>query len=278
MRNVQKWGYTGVLTGKPTTVYWNFLIIIMIKKEELNVLIVDDEPGARLLLRKMLEEMEHVNLLGEAGNVEEALYLIVKNEPDLVFLDINMPGKTGMELAELIRQRNIGVSVIFTSGYIQYTHEAIRNQFYDFLLKPVDYGELGKIIEKYRLNKEKSLEKKIREVLNNYSNDNLVRINSKHSYVLLKPDQVLYCETESGYTNIIMEGGKTEVSSTNLTVLEELLRGYNFFRISRSVIINTNFLKRVDKIRSCCVLEADGKEIELKGAKSNIKTLMAIEI
>jgi YesN/AraC family two-component response regulator len=101
-------------------------------KKDFNVLIVDDEPEARFLLSSLLSEIKNVRI-GEADNAEKALYYLVEHYPNLVFLDINLPDKSGIELVKLLRKRNVDVPVVFVSANKEFALEAIRNEVYDFI-------------------------------------------------------------------------------------------------------------------------------------------------
>jgi YesN/AraC family two-component response regulator len=107
-------------------------------RNEFSVLIVDDEPEARSLLKSLLSEIKNVRVIGEADTAEKALYYLVEHYPQLVFLDLSMPGKSGIEFIQLLQNRNVDVSIVVVSAYKKYAVEALRNGVYDFILKPVD--------------------------------------------------------------------------------------------------------------------------------------------
>lgn len=238
------------------------------------ILIVDDEPEARYLLRSLLNEIKYVEVIGEASNSENALYLLVEHYPDLILLDINLPEKTGMDLVKLIRKRNIDVPVVFISAYEEYAIEAIRNGVYDFLLKPVDPEALKKLIEKHqRLNK-KDLPSKLMEVLNSIKEESKIRINSNHSYILINPEEIVYCESEEGYTNILLTNGRTEISNSSLSQIESKMKNFNFHRLGRSFLINKDYISSVNKITDMCTFCVNEQTWEIKASHKSIKELL----
>lgn len=246
----------------------------MINKQ-FKVIIVDDEPDARLLLSSLLSEINYVTVVGEADNVETALYKIVEHYPNLVLMDINMPGKSGLELVELLKTRNVDVPVVLVSGHEEYAVEAIRNQIYDFLLKPVSKTDLKAIIEKHqRLNKKDFLPGKLMEVLGAIKEDTKIRINSRHSYILINPSELVYCIAEAGYTIIHLISGKTEVSNTSLTHIESRVNNQNFYRLGRAVLINLDYVRSINKGTDSVLLECHDNKWEVFASHRSIKELL----
>jgi len=246
----------------------------MTVKKALKVLIVDDEPEARKLLNSLLKEIHHVEIVAEAAHAEEALYQLIKYYPDLIFMDINMPGKSGMDLIQLIRTRNVDVPVVFVSAYKEYAVQSIRNEVYDFLLKPLCRKELKQVVEKHRRQNEKDLPQRLAEILNNIKEDSKIRINSRYSYILVDPDEIVFCQTDDGYTSIYLSSGKQEVASATLSQLEEMLDKWNFYRLSRSELINLEYVRKVDRSGDSCLLRSNGQSWELKTSRRGITDLL----
>ena len=116
----------------------------------LKILVVDDEPEARELLKYMLQESDGVSVVGTAGDVDEALELQKKEKPHLVLLDIQMPGKDGFHFIEKIQGSEHEPGVIFVTAYEHYAIQAIRNSVFDYILKPVHQEELDNAILRFR--------------------------------------------------------------------------------------------------------------------------------
>lgn len=244
-------------------------------KKDFRVLVVDDEPEARSLLSSLLSEINNVRVVGEADNAEKALYFLVEHYPNLVFLDINMPDKSGIELVQLLRKRNVDVPVVFVSAYKEYAIEAIRNEVFDFILKPIDQNELKRVIEKYQRLDKKDLPAKLMEVLNSIKEESKIRINSNHSYILINPTEIVYCEANDGYTNIYLTNGKTEISNSSLSQIENKIKNFNFYRLGRSVLINKDHVRAINKSTKKCVLKVNNNSWEVNASLKSIKELLA---
>lgn len=243
-------------------------------ENQFKVLIVDDETEARSLLRSLLLSINSVKVVGEAENAERALYLLVEHYPNLIFLDINMPGKTGVDLVTLMRERNINVPVVFISAHSEFAIEAIRNEVYDFLLKPIDKKDLQKIVSKYqRLNK-KDLAGKLMEILQSIKEESKIQINSKHSYVLVTPSEIVYCISDNGTITIYLNNGKTEVSNATLTQIESKVKAHNFYRLGRSILINQNYIREIIRKSNKCILKHNELEWIIEAPKNSIRNLL----
>lgn len=121
----------------------------MSKFKNIKAVLVDDSENARELLRLMLRELvPYVRISGEAENVEQAVALIEKTKPDILFLDIQMPGKSGLELIEEMGKDELGCEVIFTTAYNEYAIQAFRLSAVDYLLKPIQEHELQEAVAK----------------------------------------------------------------------------------------------------------------------------------
>lgn len=243
-------------------------------KNVFKVLIVDDEPEARNLLRVLLSEIKNTKFIGEADNSEHALYLLVEHYPDLILMDINMPGKTGMDLVRLIKAKNIDVPVVFVSAFKEYAVNAIRNEVYDFLLKPIDKEELRAVIEKHKRLNRKGLSVRLTELLDSIQEETKVRINSNNSFILVNPAEIVYCEAQDGITTIYLSNGNIEIANNPLKRIKQNLASSDFFQMGRSLLINVNYIRSIDKITDSCVLLNSTHKWEVKSSHKSIKKLL----
>lgn len=117
---------------------------------KIKTVIVDDEIRALNRMQILLENFSEVEILEQIYDANHAIEFIVKNEPDIVFLDIEMPGKTGLEIAEEINKNILHTKIIFISSYDHYAIKAIKNHAFDYLLKPVGIDDLKATIERYK--------------------------------------------------------------------------------------------------------------------------------
>ncbi len=241
----------------------------------LKILIVDDEPEARELLKYMLESRPHIAVVGLAGHVDEALRILKKENPRLVFLDIQMPEKDGFHFIEQVQGLGLGPGIIFVTAYEHYAIQAIRNSVFDYILKPVRQEELDRAIERFR-----SLEKQTgKEDLNllleslKESVTDKVKLNTRSGYLLINPQDVVFCQADGNYTHILLINGNRETTTQNLGTIEGLLNSNNFFRASRSYLLNLKFLSRVDRKSCNCVLEYPGDTCFIKIPAQKIRLL-----
>jgi DNA-binding LytR/AlgR family response regulator len=160
----------------------------------INCLIVDDEPTAREVIEIHLAKLNFVRVVGTCENAIEALELIHKNKVDLVFLDINMPEITGLELKKMIGNQ---VHVIFTTAHREFALEGFELEAVDYLLKPISFEKLAKAIRKFQKTHVKS---DTDEALNH------IFIRSDRKMVRVVLDEVLYIESYSDYVKIHTKG------------------------------------------------------------------------
>ncbi|MET0634685.1 MAG: LytTR family DNA-binding domain-containing protein [Chitinophagaceae bacterium] len=211
-----------------------------------NALIVDDEPGARRLMRSLLEaHNDQVRVIGEADSGEEAVTQIGLLKPDLVFLDIQMSGMTGFDVLE---QLVVQPYVIFTTAFEQYAMRAFDTLSVDYLLKPIREERLAQSMEKLRLfgrvkesidvNALQQLIKKLQPITPAVA----LTIRTGDKITLVRYEEIAYLEAQDKYVCIHQMDGQKYLSDLSLNRLMEMLPA-NFFRIQKSYIIN------LDKIR-----------------------------
>lgn len=241
--------------------------------EEIAVLIVDDEPEARDLLRILLTGSPHVRITGEAADADEAFRQVEGTDPDLIFLDIQMPGKNGFELVGELRAHGYKTGYIFVTAYDEYAIQAVRASAFDYLLKPVDPDELRRVINRYRqIRRDKRMEQITDELLAHLGKGSRLKLNTRKGFILIDPGEIVCCLADGNYTEIILANGRKETVSSNLGKIVKELTGDGYFRISRSATINLQYLVYVDHKDGSCRLEGDSV-IDLKVARSRLAEL-----
>jgi two-component system, LytTR family, response regulator len=246
-------------------------------EEVLKLLLVDDEPEARELLKYMLLENKGVSVVGAAGNVDEALKLMQKERPHLVLLDIQMPEKDGFHFIEKVNLSGENPGIIFVTAYEHYAIQAIRNSIFDYILKPVHQEELESAIDRYRKLSRKVNERDLRKLVEALRGDGppKIKLNTRTGYVLINPSEVVYCQADGNYTHIQLTRGNCEITTQNLGAIEEILDGNSFFRASRSYLLNLTYLSRVERKSCSCILEHPGKSYTIKIPAQKIRMLEA---
>lgn len=244
----------------------------------LRILVVDDEPEARELLKYMLQESDGVSVIGTAGDVDEALLLMKREKPHLVLLDIQMPGKDGFQFIEQIQGSDHEPGVIFVTAYEHYAIQAIRNSVFDYILKPVHQEELDSAILRFRTRGRMVQKQELHQLIETLRSNGPVKIklNTRAGYMLIDPAEVVFCEADGNYTHIQLTSGSRETTTQNLGSIEDLLEGSTFFRAGRSYLLNLKYLSRVDRKSSHCLLEYPGDSCSIRIPAQKIKMLESI--
>lgn len=247
-------------------------------EEPLKILVVDDEPEARELLKYMLQESDGISVIGTAGDVDEAISLMNREKPHLVLLDIQMPGKDGFHFIEQIQGSDHEPGVIFVTAYEHYAIQAIRNSVFDYILKPVHQEELDSAILRFRTRGKKVQRQELHQLIETLriSGPTKVKLNTRSGYMLIDPAEVVFCEADGNYTHIQLTSGTRETTTQNLGSIEELLEGSTFFRASRSYLLNLKYLSKVDRKNNQCLLEYPGDSCFIKIPAQKIKMLESI--
>jgi len=209
----------------------------------IKALIVDDEPSAVNTLRLMLERyIPEITMLRSTNDPQEALPLIMSFQPDLLFLDIQMPVLNGFEL--LKRIPHFSFEIIFTTAHDQYAIQAIRFSALDYLLKPIDADELRAAFDKFisRNTLKTGNQPLYQNLMHNISvadkKDFKLAVPTIDGTFFYFPDEIIRLEGESNYTRLFFSGKKPMLVSKTLKEYEELLAGHGFIRVHKSHLIN----------------------------------------
>ena len=214
--------------------------------KELTCILVDDEELARDLLKEFLEPHTDINIIAEAGKGKEAVQLINEMKPDLVFLDVQMPGMDGFEVIEKLDH---SPAIIFSTAYDQYALKAFEKNAVDYILKPLDQERLNKAVERIRerIGEDtdlKSLLESLKSGEDNYPNSLFVQKSEK--YLNLNIEDITYLEASGDYT-VVSTSDDQFLSSSGISRVESKLNPEKFIRIHRSTIINLDHLKEIEK-------------------------------
>jgi len=243
--------------------------------KKLNILIVDDEEESRDLLGYMLADYPGVYITGKAGHVNQALKLINENRPDLILLDIQMPEKDGFQLITELHEREIFPGIIFVTAFENYALKAIRSSAFDYILKPVGSTELFSAIERFRNDRNRQKVSNLAELIDvlQQSKPGKIRLNTRTGYFLIDPEDLVYCMADGNYSHLYLTSGKTEITTQNLGSIEKMLEKQNFLRVSRSYLLNMNYLSRVDRKANVCELEYENNVFRIKIPPQKIRLL-----
>ena len=215
----------------------------------MKALIVDDEPKAQKLLTDYINEYcTALELIEPVSNIKEALSSIQKNQPELVFLDIDMPSQNGFALFDYFSQ--IPFRVIFVTASRQHAIEAFKVSAIDYILKPINISELVKAVEKAVALHKPALHQQIQTLTNALSNNhNITRIavslNATIEFIQLK--DLIYLKADGSYTEFYLLSDKKMVSSKPIGDYDLLQKHPHFFKTHRSFIVNMAQIERYTK-------------------------------
>ncbi|WP_269618858.1 LytR/AlgR family response regulator transcription factor [Zhongshania sp. BJYM1] len=209
----------------------------------MKVLIVDDEPLARQRAARLLKEIDGVDVLVEAANAEEALAEITRSQPDVLLLDISMPGKSGIELARELAERNSSPAVVFCTAYDEYAIAAFEAQAVGYLLKPIERDKLAAVFGRLsRLNKAQiaaltALEAPVQRSQLSSSGPQGVR--------LLPVAEVRYFHADNKYVSAVSLDGELLIDDSLRELEQEFAN--QFVRIHRNALVALQYLQGIER-------------------------------
>jgi two-component system LytT family response regulator len=240
---------------------------------KMSALIVDDEDNARKLLHKLLEETMYFGEIKSASSVNSAITKLTQFEPDLIFLDIEMPGKDGFSFIHDFSRGKNNSCIIFVTAYDQYAIKAIKNGAFDYLLKPVDRAELKQCIVRYS-----ETIKERQNVIRQYKTPGYqekiprIKVASRSGTLFINPSSILYCKADGNYTSICT-GSKKHLCSMNIGKIEKLLSGNGFIRLGRSLIVNFGYITLLNRKECILTMVRDNESVNVKIPKHHLKNI-----
>jgi len=227
----------------------------------MRAVIIDDEQRARTYLRGILEDQfKEVEIVGEANGVAAGKELVESENPDLIFLDVQMQDGTGFDLLAKIDRSKF--YVIFVSAYDRFAITAIKFSAVDYLLKPVETVDLGLAIDKISQSKSTDeVQQKLDLLLNNINKIDKIALPSLNGIEFIKLENIIRCESDNNYTNFYLTSGEKIIVSKTLKEYEDMLDNKGFFRTHKSHIINLAYLKKYIKGEGGIAVMEDGSEV-----------------
>ncbi|WP_281225747.1 LytR/AlgR family response regulator transcription factor [Flavobacterium aquiphilum] len=238
-------------------------------------IIIDDEQHNIINLQRLLEKYcPEVIIVGSSTDASEGIALIKSSQPDLVFLDIQMPNKDGFQVLQELNSYDF--EVIFVTAFSQYGIQAIKFSAIDYLLKPIDIEELKKAVAKTssRL-KHKNQNLQLQNLLhhlkeNNNGSDHRIAISSLKETRFVYVKNIIRCESENSYTLFFTDEGETIISTVPLYEYDEMLSGYVFIRCHQSHLVNKKHVKSLLKEDNYALLLYDQFRIPVSRNKKDL--------
>jgi two-component system LytT family response regulator len=235
--------------------------------------IIDDEllvaQNLQMLLTRYCPDVEVIAIVHNADDAEKA---IKDMDPDLVFLDVEMPHGNGFDLLKRFSQIRFGL--IFVTAFDHYAVRAIKYSAIDYLLKPIDIDELVSAVQKAQLQlKSKSVNQSLNILLHNMAQPaaklQKLSLPTSDGMIFISIDDIMYCRSDGNYTLFHLDNGQIPLIMRQIGVYEELLPEPLFCRIHRQYIVNVNKVTKYVKGRGGHVVMSDGKEIDVSARKKD---------
>ncbi len=245
-------------------------------QEPISAIIIDDEQDARDGLETLLNNYHpEIEVLAKAENASQGLHQIVNLKPDIVFLDIKMPGKDGFYVAKELQTLDANTCIIFVTAFDQYAIRAIKHAAFDFITKPIDPDELAEALTRYKTRKEReSIQDKL-ECLNAYLDKTLLQFNTQKGFIMIDPKDIIYCLAEGNYTELFLIQDRKVMVTQQIGNIEEQLNDKQFVRISRSYILNVRFMKEFNRKKRMVSITIESLP-NLPVSRSGVKRLQEI--
>lgn len=224
----------------------------------MKAIIIDDEKRARVSLNLLIQEYcPNVEIVAECENLPEGVKAIRKHNPDLVLLDIEMPGHSGLELLDFFDENDINFSIIFTTAYNEYALQAFKFSAIDYLLKPINPEQLAEAIA--RLEKQKQKVENYKLLKETIQQDSLTKIAvpSGNTLIFIDTTKISHIKGEGAYSEVFCNNNTKHLVSRNLKNFEDILcLDTRFMRVHKSYIVNFELVVAYNK--------SDGGSLELE--------------
>ena len=240
----------------------------------INCIVIDDELPARESMKLIISRYfsDKMVVTGTAASLQEGMALINQHHPDLVFLDIEMPGEDGFKLFNYYK--NITFSVIFTTAYKDYAIKAIKMAALDYILKPVSFESLNEAITLYEKRNQSnipndSIGKLLMALENVAGNTGKIALPTFTGFQLEKSSDIVYCEADQGYTWVHLSSGEKLLVSKAIGSMQELLPEGTFYRIHKSHIVNLHYIKSLSRVDGLHVTLENGVRLDVASRRKD---------
>lgn len=238
----------------------------------MRAILVDDEPDGIRTLKKLLEmNCPEVEIVATCSNTFDAVNKIQELKPDLIFLDIRMPNKSGLDMLAEISE--IDFEVIFVTAHNEYMLQALQFSAVDYLMKPVDEDRLQEAVQRVEKRlKGKKNEGRTEVLLHNinkagYPLEMRLCLPTQKGFTIVKLEEIIYCEAQRSYTLFRLINNKSIIISKPLFDYDKLLADTVFLRVHKSFLINLMHIKEYMRGEGGTVVMSDGMEVEISRRK-----------
>jgi len=236
-------------------------------------IIIEDEKRAQILLQSILKSnFPEIEIIDICDDLPTGVKSILKNKPDFIFLDIEMPHFSGLEILDFFEEEQVNFSIIYTTAYNHYAIEALKIAAIDYLLKPINKEDVkqaidrfDKVAKNYKSNAFTSLKSIVVD-----NKINKIAVPEGNQLHFISPDSISYIKADNSYSEVYLDNGNMLVVSRSIKNFEEGLKhACSFFRIHKSYLINTKTIKKYDKSNGGWVTLNNGIELPISSEKTN---------
>lgn len=237
----------------------------------MKALLVDDEKNALDVLEILIKESHpEIQIIGKINSGPEAIEKIKSLQPDVVFLDIEMPHKNGFDV--ISETQEVNYTVIFTTAYDQFAVKAFKVSAIDYLMKPIDSDDLQAAIKKLLQTQKGSDFGKIKGVMQElgHTPSQKIALPLGDAFKLYEPNEILRCESDSNYTHIIFTNGKKTTVAKTLKDIESSLQYFGFLRIHQSHLVNEMYIEGISRGDTGFVILHDKTKLPISRQKKEL--------
>jgi len=240
-------------------------------ERNITAMIIEDDEEALSLLEIYLQAFESIELIAKTTSPQKGIRLLTKKNPDVVFLDIDMPDIDGVEVAETIRENNLRTEVIFTTAHSKYAYRALHVEPLDYLLKPFGPEDLIAVINRYQAKiRRGELERRMDFLMKNNKVIPKVKLPTRTGIILINPDDIMLYKAESNYCRVYTKEGENELIMLNIFKSASIANSKTVVRVNRSAYINLQYLKKIEKKTRTCFLTYKDLTLETRIKKSSL--------
>ena len=235
-------------------------------------IIIEDEKRAQILLQNLLEKhFPNVSILAVGDDLPSGVKAIHKHKPDFIFLDIEMPNFSGLEILDFFNENEVDFSIIFTTAYNHYAIEALKISAIDYLLKPLNKEDIKEALERYEKKNNTYNQDSFSSLKSIVSDKKIDKIAVPEGNQLhfIKAENIIYIKADNSYSELYLENGNQMIVSRSIKNFEDGLKNNPCFcRIHKSYLINTNYVDKYDKSNGGWVTLSNKKELPISSEKT----------
>jgi two-component system LytT family response regulator len=237
-----------------------------------SIIIDDEEHCIKALLNDLQKNCPTTEVIGTCNSAKEGILFVKKNNPDLIFLDVEMPWMNGFEMLEFLG--DIKFSIIFTTAHDEFAAKAFRISAVDYLLKPIDANDLKVAVQKVEKKMDEGSNiQHIHNLLRNMkqpSSNQKIALPQREGYEFVDVSSIIYCSAEGAYTKVLMMDKRSMLISRTLGDVEELLPPEMFQRIHHSSLVNVEYISQFLRTDGGYVVLKNGEKLSVSKAKKEM--------